>query len=541
MQPVFKHHSVHQQELFPLNLNDLISENHSSRLIDSVVEKLDISEIISQYKGGGTSSYHPKMLLKILFYGYLNNTYSCRKIAKAVKENIYFMWLSGGLQPDFRTINDFRGQKLKGNIEKLFSQLVIMMVDLELVSLEKQFIDGTKIEANAHKYSFVWKKSVEKNKERLQSKIDVVLAEIGQAIESDLMHTDNQIDTKIDSQKLEEKIQAINKNSKTEFLNKKQKKVVQKLENEQLPKLKEYEKHLEILGSRNSYSKTDTDATFMRMKEDHMNNGQLKPAYNIQISTENQIITHYSTHQTSTDFTTLEPHLEGFKDAYKKQSNQVIADAGYGSEENYQLLENNEVAFFIPYNMYRIEQTRKHKKNLFHAQNLFYNQEQDFLVCPIGQKMSKIYTKKSETTTGFLQYNSVYQAINCEGCPMRGQCFKAQGNRRIEINHNLQKLKTKARENLESELGKGIYSKRCIEPEPVFGNIKQNKGFKRFTLTKINKVNIEFGLIAIAHNFSKWIAKVSSEGFEPLFCLNSQFSNFSKQFLMLNLVYSRNY
>lgn len=541
MQPVFKHHSVHQQELFPLNLNDLISENHSSRLIDSVVEKLDISEIIFQYKGGGTSSYHPKMLLKILFYGYLNNTYSCRKIAKAVKENIYFMWLSGGLQPDFRTINDFRGQKLKGNIEKLFSQLVIMMVDLELVSLEKQFIDGTKIEANAHKYSFVWKKSVEKNKERLQSKIDVVLAEIGQAIESDLMYTDNQIDTKIDSQKLEEKIQAINKNSKTEFLNKKQKKVVQKLENEQLPKLKEYEKHLEILGSRNSYSKTDTDATFMRMKEDHMNNGQLKPAYNIQISTENQIITHYSTHQTSTDFTTLEPHLEGFKDAYKKQSNQVIADAGYGSEENYQLLENNEVAFFIPYNMYRIEQTRKHKKNLFHAQNLFYNQEQDFLVCPIGQKMSKIYTKKSETTTGFLQYNSVYQAINCEGCPMRGQCFKAQGNRRIEINHNLQKLKTKARENLESELGKGIYSKRCIEPEPVFGNIKQNKGFKRFTLTKINKVNIEFGLIAIAHNFSKWIAKVSSEGFEPLFCLNSQFSNFSKQFLMLNLVYSRNY
>ena len=541
MQPVFKHHSVHQQVLFPLNLNDLISENHSSRLIDSIVEKLEISEIISQYKGGGTSSYHPKMLLKILFYGYLNNTYSCRKIAKAVKENIYFMWLSGGLQPDFRTINDFRGQKLKGNIEKLFSQLVIMMVDLELVSLEKQFIDGTKIEANAHKYSFVWKKSVEKNKERLQSKIDVVLAEIGQAIETDRMHTDNQIDTKIDSQKLEEKIQAINKNSKSEFLNKKQKKVVQKLENEQLPKLKEYEQHLEILGSRNSYSKTDTDATFMRMKEDHMLNGQLKPAYNIQISTENQIITHYSTHQTSTDFTTLEPHLEGFKDAYQKQSNQVIADAGYGSEENYQLLENKDVEFFIPYNMYRIEQTRKHKKNLFHAQNLFYNQEQDFLVCPIGQKMSKIYTKKSKTTTGFTQYHSVYQAINCEGCPMRGQCFKAQGNRRIEINHNLQKLKTKARENLESELGKEIYTKRCIEPEPVFGNIKQNKGFKRFTLNKINKVNIEFGLIAIAHNFSKWIAKVSSENYKPIFTITNQLNNFLGQFLMLDLEHARNY
>ncbi|MEZ7505178.1 transposase [Flavobacterium sp. Arc2] len=217
MQPIFKHHSVHQQELFPLNLNALISENHSARLIDSVVERLEIPDIISQYKGGGSSNYHPKMLLKVLFYGYLNNTYSCRKIAKAVKENIYFMWLSGGLQLDFRTINDFRGQKLKGNVEKLFSQLVEMMVDLELISLEKQFIDGTKIEANAHKYSFVWKKAVEKNKERLQGKIDAVLAEIGQAIESDIMHTDNQNETKIDSQKLEEKIQTIKKKQKLNF------------------------------------------------------------------------------------------------------------------------------------------------------------------------------------------------------------------------------------------------------------------------------------------------------------------------------------
>lgn len=188
------------------------------------------------------------------------------------------------------------------------------------------------------------------------------------------------------------------------------------------------------------------------MKEDHMMNGQLKPAYNIQISRENQIITHFSTHQTSTDFTTLEPHLKGFANAYKKQSNQVIADASYESQENYQLLEKKQVNFFIPYNMYRIEQTRKHKKNLFHAQNLFYNAEQDFLVCPMGQKTTKIYIKKSKTTTGFLQHHS----INCEGCPIRGQCFKAQGNRTIEINHNLQKLKIKARENLESESGKEI-------------------------------------------------------------------------------------
>ena len=538
MQPVFKSHSVHQQTLFPLDLNDLIPENHSSRLIDSVVEKLEITEIISQYKGGGTSSYHPKMLIKILFYSYLNNTYSCRKIAKAVKENIYFMWLTGGLQPDFRTINDFRGKKLKDNIEKLFAQLVQMMVDLDFVSLEKQFVDGTKIEANAHKYSFVWKKSVEKNKAKLQAKIDSVLKDIGQAIESDLIETDNKEQLEINSQKLEEKIQAINQNTKAELLTKKQKKVVEKLEKEQLSKLKEYEKHLEILGDRNSYSKIDTDATFMRMKEDHMMNGQLKPAYNVQISTENQIITHYSVHQKSADFTTLESHLDGFKNAYNRDSKQVIADAGYGSEENYQLLNEKEIEFFIPYNMYRIEQSRKHKKNLFHAQNLYYNEELDFLVCPMGQRMQKIYTKQSKTTTGFLQQHSVYQSQNCNGCPMRGQCFNAKENRRIEINHKLKHLKIKVKENLESEIGKEIYAKRCVEPEPVFGNIKHNKHFKRFTLRKLPKINIEFGLVAIAHNFAKWIEKIVLSTFGLFSVLISHFEALLKQYFAMNYRFS---
>jgi transposase len=534
MQAIFKSHSVHQQTLFPLDLNVLIAEDHSARLIDSVVEKLEIPDIISQYKGGGTSSYHPKMLIKILFYGYLNNTYSCRKIARSVKENIYFMWLSGGLQPDFRTINDFRGQKLKGNIDKLFSQLVEMMVDLDLISLEKQFIDGTKIEANAHKYSFVWKKSVAKNKAKVQDNINAVLSEIGQAIDSDLIHTQNQEAIAIDSQKLEEKIQAINQNNKTAFLSKKQKKTVEKLKKEQLLKLQQYEKHLENLGERNSYSKIDTDATFMPMKENHMKNGQLKAAYNVQISTENQIITHFSIHQKPTDFTTLENHLEGFKNAYGKNSKQIIADAGYGSEENYQMLDQQQVEFFIPYNTYGIEQTRKHKNNLFDAQNLYYNKELDFLVCPMGQRMHKIYTKESKTSTGFLQQHSVYQAQNCQGCPMRGQCFNAKGNRRIEINHNLQRLKAKARENLESEKGKEIYAKRCSEPEPVFGNIKQNKHFKRFSLRKLPKINTEFGLIAVAHNFAKWIEKIRLLNFGQNHREIDRFKAFLKKLFSMN-------
>jgi hypothetical protein len=169
---------------------------------------------------------------------------------------------------------------------------------------------------------------------------------------------------------------------------------------------------------------------------------------------------------------------------------------------------------------------------LFHPQNLFYNKEEDFLVCPMGQRMSKLYTKKSKTSTGYSQYHSVYQSINCEGCPLRGQCFKARTNRKIEINHALEALKVKARTNLESEVGQEIYSKRCIEPEPVFGNIKQNKGFKRFTLNKLPKVNIEFGLIAIAHNFGKWLAKTHLPIFNSIFDVVNGLNLFLNQFFL---------
>lgn len=540
MQPIFKPSFVHQNQLFPLNLNDLVPDDHSSRLIDTVVEQLEIPDIIKQYKGGGTSSYHPKMLLKILFYGYLNNTYSCRKLAKAVGENIYFMWLAGGSHPDFRTINNFRSQKLKGSIEKLFRQLVLMMVDLDLISLEKQFIDGTKIEANAHKYSFVWRKTVEKNKAKLQEKINRVLEDIHAAIQSDNGAVETQRQVNVDSEKLQEKIREINASSIKEKLNKEQNKSLKKLEKEQLPKLKEYEQHLEILEERNSYAKTDTDATFMRMKEDHMLNGQLKAGYNVQISTENQIITHYSIHQKPADTTTLESHLADFEVAYQKQSGQIIADAGYGSEENYQLLEEKEIDFYIPYNMYRKEQSKKFKENAFHPQNLFYNEVLDFLVCPMGQRMEKKGTKITETSTGFKQTLSVYEAKNCVGCPLRGLCHQSKENRKIEINHHLKRLKIIAKENLESEMGKGVYAKRCIEPEPVFGNIKQNKGFKRFSLRKLPKISIEFGLVAIAHNFAKWIASGCSAGINLFFgMLSALLANINGKCISINDYYTR--
>ncbi|HOO84047.1 MAG TPA: IS1182 family transposase [Prolixibacteraceae bacterium] len=504
----FKEVTSQQTVLFPSNIGDRIPDNHPVRLVNSIVDQLNIDRILELYKGGGTSSYHPRIMLKILFYSYFNNIQSCRKIEKMLHENIYFMWISGNNTPDFRTINYFRSKRLKDIIQDLFAEMVRLMADLGYVSLEKQYIDGTKIEAASNRYTFVWRGSSEKNKAKLEEKIKLVLSEIESAIKQDdqVNSSGNEIGN-IDSKELKKRIEELNQ--RLDKLNKKQQKNVEKLEKEHLPKLKEYENQLNILGERKSYSKTDPDATFMRMKEDHMKNGQLKPGYNVQISTENQIITNYTMHQRPGDTATLKPHLEQFEQQQGKQSKQVIADSGYGSEENYEYAQNKGIEAFIKYNWFHKEQKRKYKNDPFLPANLFYNAESDFLVCPTGQKMHCVSVQKRTSDLGYLSTVHIYQAINCNGCPMRGSCHEGKGNRRIEINHKLRRYRAQARERLMSEQGLEHRSMRPIEPEAVFGQIKFNNKFNRFTLRGLEKVNVEFGLVAISHNLRKIVSRIS--------------------------------
>ncbi len=283
-------------------------------------------------------------------------------------------------------------------------------------------------------------------------------------------------------------------------------KELQKLQDEHLPKLSKYEEDLAILGKRNSYSKTDKEATFMRLKDDHMQNGQLKPAYNTQISTENQFITHVSIHQSPGDTTTLESHLDSFEQSYQKQSKEIVADAGYGSEENYEMLEQKEVTAYVKYSYFHKEQKRKTKNNPFLVQNLFYNVQEDFYVCPMGQRMENIGTAKRTSSNGYESQVSRYQAKRCEGCPLRSLCHKAKDNRQIEVNHRLNELKNNAKELLMSEKGLEHRSKRPIEVEAVFGQLKSNNKFSRFTFTGKEKVELEFLLMALGHNFRKMVA-----------------------------------
>ena len=500
----FKSYNPNDNLLFPPCLGDFLPKNHNVRVVSAIIDRLDISEIERGYKGGGASSYNPRMLLKVIVYAYLNNVYSGRKMERLLEENIAYMWLSGMQRPDFRTINLFRSKRLAGKFDSLFTQVVLLLNEEGFVSLDVQYIDGTKIESVANRYSFVWKGSVEKNKARLESKVRTVL----EMAEETLALEEKEAEEELSSEEMERRAEAIlDKMDREGISDKRMRKAVEKVRSEKAPKMREYEDKLETLGERNSFSKTDPDATFMRMKEDAMNNGQTKPGYNIQIATENQFITNYGIFWRPTDQGTLIPFLESFQAKYGRQSGEVCADSGYGSEQNYEYMFGNGITPYVKYNMFHAEDKRKRRQNPFLVQNLFYNETEDYFVCPMGQHMEHIGDMTVKSDLGYESTVSRYGARNCTGCPLRGMCYRGASDRRvIEVNHRNNAFRRKAKELLSCDRGLHHRSNRPIEPEAVFGNIKFNHGFKRFRLKSNEKVKTEFGLIALAHNIRKYIA-----------------------------------
>ena len=501
---VYKSYNRNEGSLFPVYLSDMVPAEHPARVVDAVVDGLDLTELERTYKGGGTSSYSPRAMLKVIIYAYLSNVYSGRQIAKMWQESIIYMWLGGTLIPDFRTINNFRSRRLVGTFEGLFTQVVELLVEEGLVTLDVQYIDGTKIESSANKYTFVWKRATETNKAKLEKNVKAVLEEVEKILDIERQEAENEHPMTADEMQQRTDRVLERMKEKKEALTKQQKKAVEKIADEGVSKMREYEEKLDILGERNSYSKTDPGATFMRMKEDAMNNGQTKPGYNIQISTENQYITNYGTFWRPTDQGTLIPYLEGFKERYGIQSSTVVADSGYGSEMNYEWMENHDIEAYVKYNMFHAEDKRMMRNNPFLVRNMYYNAEDDYYVCPRGQHLEHIGDELSTSELGYVSTISKYRAQNCTGCPFRGLCHKAKGNRVIEVNHKADEYRAKAKERLTSEEGLYHRSMRPIEPEAVFGDIKYDHGFKRFRLKGMAKVSVEFGLVALAHNLRKY-------------------------------------
>ena len=517
----FRSYDPDQTLLFPQRIDRDIPKDDPVRILKSVIESLDLSGFKKLYHERGRSPYHPKMMLMVILYSYMNNVYSCRKIEKLLYRDIYYIWLSGYQKPDFATINRFRN-RVKNEIGHIFTLLVLILVEKGFVTLEVEYLDGTKIESKANKYTFVWRKSVERNREKLLEKIRVLLQQINEqmaqdkAADVDPLELTPQTLCEISKEFKEALGSAPEAKTKEEKAAQRGKNKMFKELERHGEKLAEYNSRLEQMEGRNSISKTDPSATFMRMKEDAMCNGQTKPGYNLQISSENQFITDFALFPNPTDTLTFIPFLGSFPGRYGRFPKRVVADSGYGSEENYRFMDEAGIEGFVKYNRFHLEHRPRYKPDTFHPNSLYYNEEGDYYICPMGQRMSRTGTVQTRTEGGYISQSACYRAIRCKGCPLRCLCYKAKANQRtIRVNHRLNSYKRKACELLTSEEGIKERGRRCIEPEAVFGQMKSNMAYRRFRHMGKDKVVMDFTFFAIAFNIKKlcsMMRKVDKKG-----------------------------
>ena len=401
-----KNYSLNQsryQLKLPPNIETIIPENDSVRLLSQFVEAMDLTDLYSTYER--INSVSPRTLLKIVLYSYMNGDYSSRSMELNCKRDINFMFLLEGAQaPDHATFARFRSIHFAPCSKRILAEMSNTLFDLGEISGETIFIDGTKIEDSANKYTFVWKKAVTKNQAKLLIKLADFVAECEQLYDLKVVYGDK---LKIKHvRKLRKKLYALKQCENVHFVHGigKRKTPLQKsietLEG-YLSKLKEYNQKIHICGKRNSYSKTDPDATFMRMKEDAMGNGQLKPAYNLQHGVDSEYIIWLTLGPQPTDTTTLIPFLKDSEAHLKFKYRNITADSGYESEENYLFLEKNGQLSYIKPANYEISKTRKYKTDIGKIENMEYDKESDIYTCKNGKKLTVDYIHHTKSKTGY--------------------------------------------------------------------------------------------------------------------------------------------
>jgi transposase len=444
------------QLVLPFNFEVLIPEDDSVRLLSHILEGLNYKELYQAYSSTGRKpAVEPKILFKVLTYAYMNNIYSSRNIEKACRRDINFMWLLGGNPtPDHSTIARFRKDYLVDAIDGLFYQMVIYLHQIGEVAFENLFIDGTKIEASANRYTFVWKKAVSKNESKMFTKIQGCLEKINETYHTNFSVNKDSLCRDLAGivMYLEEK----QKEENIEFVYGigKRKTELQRY-TEQIKEFSlrqaEYDKHNALFNGRNSYSKTDTDATFMHMKDDHMRNAQLKPAYNVQIGVEGEYITGMNIFQDRNDLNTLIPFLKEMEGRLKYRYKNIIADSGYESEENYLYLEKQRQACYIKPQTYEQWKKRSFKNDISKRENMDYNAEKDEYTCSNGKQLKPAGITNRMSATGYRSEITVYECEDCQGCLKREKCTKSKGNRRMQVSKKFIEKRQVSYENITSE------------------------------------------------------------------------------------------
>ena len=511
---------LHWNLLFQVSLNieTIIPEDDSVRLLSQFVEAMDLTDLYSTYER--INSVSPRTLLKIVLYSYMNGDYSSRSMEQNCKRDINFMFLlEGAPAPDHATFARFRSIHFAPCAKRILAEMSNALFDMGEISGETIFIDGTKIEAAANKYTFVWKKAVTKNQAKLLIKLADFVAECEQLYGLKIVYGNT---VKINHvKKLRKKLYALKQSENIVFVHGigKRKSPLQKsietLE-DYLRRLKDYNQKIHICGERNSYSKTDHDATFMRMKEDAMGNGQLKPAYNLQHGVDSEYITWLTIGPKPTDSKTLIPFLTDAEEHLKFKYKNITADAGYESEENYVFLEKNGQHSYIKPANYEISKTRKYKNDIGKIENMEYDEETDAYICRNDKKLSMDHIKHVKSKTGYMSEKTIYKCENCKGCPYKSECIKGNNcktpleerTKILQVAKTFLKYRQEDLERILSEEGILYRTNRSIQAEGSFGDLKQDMQFRRYLSKGTANVLAESILLAMARNVNKLHNKI---------------------------------
>ena len=514
--------SLYYQIKLPLDVEILIPADDPVRLLSAFVEGMELSDLYQTYGKIKKNQATPRQLFKIMVYASMNRIYSSRDIETACRRDINFMYLlEGKPAPDHATFARFISLHFAQCSKKTLAEVSKLLYSLGEISGKSIFIDGTKIESVANKYTFVWKKAVTKNQAKLFDKILVLVEECENLYGFRIayngkvsLHTLKRLRKKLCRIRQEEGIAFVHGTGRRKT---RLQKSLETLET-YIAKLKEYNKKLYVCGDRNSYSKTDPDATFMRMKEDAMLNGQLKPAYNLQHGVDSEYITWLDISPRPTDTRTLIPFLKDMELYLPFKYQEIVADAGYESEENYLFLEENgQLAYIKPQN-YEISKTRKYRQDIGRMENMKYDEKADCYYCKNGQMLTMQYEKREKTASGYRRTVTVYRSNGCSGCPFKTDCIKGNNCKipmedRQKVLYVSKKMKEKRQETLEritSDYGTQLRMNRSIQAEGSFANIKEDMEFRRYLYRGNANVTAQSILLAIGYNINKLHHKIQA-------------------------------
>lgn len=501
----------------PLFVSDFLDICDPVLTFDRFMEEINLEKYLKNVPEHftGRFRYDPVSMLKTILFGFMTSGYiSLRELEDSCRVNLRFMYLMDHRTPSYRTFGYFINEILSDSIEEIFCDINKKIFEKEHVDLQHLYIDGSKFEANANKYSWVWKKATEKSRYRLFDKITRLFTEINQ----ELTYTGMQfcVNTEYAPEYLREaaaRYAEMHQLDEAAFVKGRgHHKTIQQRHYEKLTeyaaKLEEYVEKIRICGEeRNSYSKTDHSATFMRIKTDYMGNDQLLPAYNVQIGVADEYIAVVDVNQYRSDMDCFIPLMDRFRSYYGHYPKYPVADAGYGSYNNYIFCEQNGIEKYMKFPMFKKEtEDSKYHGDPFRALN-FPIGDDGLMRCPNG-KAFRLQYRQNVRGNAYGRQEEIYQCEDCSGCPFAEQCKKTDKNRTVRINRELTSMHREVIGNLESIHGALLRMNRSIQAEGTFGVMKNDRWYKRIVRRGINSVKLEVFLVSIGQNLYKFNNKL---------------------------------